>query len=747
MTPTPPQPAPGSDADPAMSARAYLLAVLVLVGSLALVALYARYAGEREQDLAQARFVAEAEQAAALLRQKLLVYELTTRGGVSLFATVDRPTPIQWRNYVDGLDLGLRFPGMMGLGYAQYLTPGGLRSLQLELRDAGQGLFELRPKGVRDAYGPILYLEPATDDNRTAIGYDMFSERVRAEAMTAARDTGDTRMTGGVHLVQDLDRPNAVGVLIYSPVYRSGVLPATVAARRESFVGWVYTLFRMRVFVARALQELPQEISLRIVDVTAGGEQLLYPTSDDDAVFADIGEGVRHTVTEDFYGRTWRIDFQPPPATGSRYSVGGLQSTLAIGLLASLLLFAVALSLARTQFHAQRIAARMTESHRRSELRFRNAMRFSAIGQALLDRHGTITEANLALADILRSSPDELDGTPFHGYFIDGEADIGESGELRVAEAGVYQATRALRREDGEMRHVRVTFAPVPGDTGTEVDSLVQVEDVTDRLRAEAQVNALNRTLEARVALRTRELSQANEELQSFAYSVSHDLSAPLRSIEGFSKLLSERYSDRIDDAGRDYLGRVRAATARMSDLIDALLKMSRLSRGALNASELDISGMASEIVAELRASEPGREVDVRIAPGLRARGDAALVRNLLLNLVGNAWKFTRGTDDARIEVDAASEDATHGEGMRVFFVRDNGAGFQPEYVDKLFRPFQRLHSQQDFAGHGIGLASVKRIVERHGGRISAEGSPGAGATFRFSLPQGRESGIGNGES
>jgi PAS domain S-box-containing protein len=391
----------------------------------------------------------------------------------------------------------------------------------------------------------------------------------------------------------------------------------------------------------------------------------------------------------------------------------------------------VTLSLARTQARAQRIAARMSESFRRSELRFRNAMHYSAIGQALLDRSGTVLEANLALADILRSSPDELAGTVFQDCFIDGGQDISEDGQLRVAREGVYQATRQLRRDNGELRHVRVTFTPVPGETGREVDSLVQVEDVTERLRAEARINALNRTLEARVALRTRELMHANEELQSFAYSVSHDLSAPLRSIDGFSRILTERYSDRIDEAGRDYLGRVRAAAARMSDLIDALLKMTRLSRGPLNETRLDVSRMAEEIVAELRMSDPGRQLEVEIEPGLVAGGDAALVRNLLLNLIGNAWKFTQHTASPRISVGLDSEAGD----MRTFFVRDNGAGFAPEYVDKLFRPFQRLHSQQEFAGHGIGLASVKRIVERHGGTISAEGQVGEGATFRFSLP------------
>src|SRR5690606_20884700 len=277
-----------------------------------------------------------------------------------------------------------------------------------------------------------------------------------------------------------------------------------------------------------------------------------------------------------------------------------------------------------------------------------------------------------------------------------------------------------------------LTYAPVPGEIGQDVASLVQVEDITERVQAHAREQALNRTLEARVALRTRELTHANQELESFAYSVSHDLRAPLRTIEGFSRLLGERYADRVDDTGRDYLSRVRAAAARMDDLIDALLKMSRVSRSRLKLEPLDLGTIAREVVAELREAQPGRDVEVVVESGLHAVGDAALVRNLLQNLIGNAWKFTAGTDGVRIVVGA---DAGEGE-QAAFFVRDNGAGFAQEYAGKLFRPFQRLHNPEQFEGHGIGLASVKRIIERHGGSVSAEGRPGEGATFRFTLPR-----------
>ncbi len=724
VDPTPDQATPPATAIPR---RAYLLAVVVLLGSLALVALYARGAGQRERALSDARFVAEAEQVTSLLRQTLSSYELTTRGGVSLVATLEQPTSRHWRNYVDGLDIGQRFPAMVGLGFAAYLTPQQLQELQLDRRRSGEGLFTVSPPGVRARYGPVVQLEPRTPENVAAVGFDMFSDPVRAEAMAAARDSGTARISGPVRLVQDRDDPAAEGLLIYAPVYRSGFVPVGTGAREASLVGWVYAPLRVRPFVANALGSTAPALTFRIFDVSGPEERLVYAASNDPRAFSSEG-GPRHSIEETVHGRRWRLEFDPLPGSGKRF--GAIETTVAIGLLASLLLFLVALSLARTQVQAQRLAVRMSESYRRSEVRFRNAMRYSAIGKALLDARGRIVEANLALADTLRSSPDELAGMSLTHLFADGHEDLDADGRLRVTRDGVYRATRTLHRSDGDQRRVHMIFAPVPGEIGQDVAALVQVEDITDRLRAEAQVHALNRTLELRVDQRTRELTRANEELEAFAYSVSHDLRAPLRAIDGFSRLLLERHGERLDASGRDQLGRIRAATVRMGELIDALLKMSRLSRGEMRRVPLDLSRMATEIAAELAQGSPQREVEVVIQPGMRATGDAALVHNLLLNLLGNAWKFTSRTTNARIEFGEEGEGAG-----RTFFVRDNGAGFAQAYVDKLFRPFQRLHGQGDFPGHGIGLASVKRIVERHGGTISAEGHEGEGACFRFTLP------------
>jgi PAS domain S-box-containing protein len=432
------------------------------------------------------------------------------------------------------------------------------------------------------------------------------------------------------------------------------------------------------------------------------------------------------SLTFDVFGRTWRVDFESGPLEQVRAEIPGLRTTLLGGVAGALLLFGIALSMARTQVRAQTLAARMSESYRRSEQRFRAAMQYSAIGKALLDREGRILEANQALAQILGTTQKALVGTMLGQHFFDGEHDSMRTVEREALAGGAHRVTRRLLRSDGDVRHASLTFAMVPSDAGPGFASLVQVDDVTERLRAEARVQALNRTLESRVAVRTRELSHANRELEAFAYSVSHDLRAPLRSIDGFSRLLTERYQDAIDETGRGYLQRIRNASARMSDLIDALLKMSRVSRSELKHVEVDLSAVAREVGAELRNAEPQRRVAFEIQPGLMVHGDPALLRTLMDNLLGNAWKFTRGRDRARIEVGAGPDGA--------LFVRDNGAGFAPEYAAKLFRPFQRLHGEDEYPGHGIGLATVKRIVERHGGSIRAEGEVEQGATFWFSL-------------
>ncbi len=249
------------------------------------------------------------------------------------------------------------------------------------------------------------------------------------------------------------------------------------------------------------------------------------------------------------------------------------------------------------------------------------------------------------------------------------------------------------------------------------------------RMRAEAGTREANAMLERRVIERTAELEAANGELEAFAYSVSHDLRAPLRAMDGLSEAVLEDYSDRLDNLGKDYLRRIRGEARRLGDLVDDLLRLSRVTRAVMRRTDVDLSAMARMEVERLRQAHPDREVTVTIATGLVEHCDEYLVRIAFQNLLGNAFKFTQKAPRARIEFGRERHD-----GNDMFVLRDNGVGFDMAHVNKIFEAFERLHGEDEFDGTGIGLTTVERIVRRHGGRIVAEGEPDRGATFRFTL-------------
>src|SRR5450755_2355670 len=272
-------------------------------------------------------------------------------------------------------------------------------------------------------------------------------------------------------------------------------------------------------------------------------------------------------------------------------------------------------------------------------------------------------------------------------------------------------------------------------------------DSTTDRLRAEAAVKAglniledlseaqaeirtLNAELEARVEQRTAELVVANKNLEAFTYSVAHDLRSPLRALSGYSEALVEDYGDRLDEAGLGFVERIQAASERMGALIDDLLLLARVSRAQMSLGPVDLSAEVADIAAELQAREPGRRVRFAIHDGVRVTADRTLIRTVVQHLVENAWKFTAKREGATIEFGTTAA----GDAGVCCYVRDNGAGFDPAFTGKLFQPFQRLHAVTDFPGTGIGLASVQRIVKRHGGRAWAEGAVDRGATFYFTL-------------
>jgi PAS domain S-box-containing protein len=270
---------------------------------------------------------------------------------------------------------------------------------------------------------------------------------------------------------------------------------------------------------------------------------------------------------------------------------------------------------------------------------------------------------------------------------------------------------------------------PVLDKDGVMIGVLDTALEISDLKLAEEEIRTLNKELEQRVAERTVQLEALNKELQSFAYSISHDFRAPLRALDGFSASLQTKYDEHLDDEGRHYLDRIRNAAIYMSNLVDDLLNLSRITRQEFKQQQVDLSKLVAEIFAALQEAEPQRQTTIKIAPDLQVRGDAALLQSALQNLLENAWKFSSKEAQAEIEVGRTTVD-----GEEVFFVRDNGVGFNMAYAKNLFGAFQRLHGVNEFPGTGIGLATVQRIINRHGGRIWTEAEVGKGATFYFTL-------------
>jgi len=361
---------------------------------------------------------------------------------------------------------------------------------------------------------------------------------------------------------------------------------------------------------------------------------------------------------------------------------------------------------------------------------------------SLVDKNGKYLMWNKNYEDVTGCNATELTRSHPLKFFLDEDKEMMERSTEELFREGRSSIEVMFITKNGIPKPyfftgVRIDLDGKPAIIGLGID-------ITERKQAEQAVQNLNDTLEQRVRLRTAQLEASNKELEAFSYSVSHDLRAPLRALDGFSLILEQDYSDKLDQEGLGYLGRIRSASQRMGDLIDDLLNLARFSRQELNLSLVNLSQIATDIrnnVEEQDAEErltqakfetpsTPRSVHWKIAPNLQANADPILIKLVIDNLIRNAWKFTAERDDAHIEFGCKTSD-----GQTVFYVMDNGTGFEMAYVGKIFEPFERLHDLKRFSGTGIGLAIVQRVLRRHGGQVWAESVPNEGSIFYFSLP------------
>jgi PAS domain S-box-containing protein len=374
------------------------------------------------------------------------------------------------------------------------------------------------------------------------------------------------------------------------------------------------------------------------------------------------------------------------------------------------------------------VAALALAGRRRQEKMLADLAEKAPVGLLQVGADGTIQWANPAELELLGYARQEYIGKKAAEFY--GDESEGLNVLARLARGETLRDYRTcLRARDGSSRNVLISSSADTAN-GRLLCARLVTQDITGQRRAEEEIHRLNLELEQRVQQRTAQLEATNKEMESFSYSVSHDLRAPLRALRGFTEVLLEVHASQLDSRGQDYLRRACAASFQMERLIEDLLKLAQVARADLQVEEVNLSLVAGDIASELAGSDSSRTVQFVIAPECSAHGDPRLVRLALDNLLRNSWKFSGKRADARIEFGRLDGQEP------AFFVRDNGAGFDMAYSKRLFGVFQRLHAASEFPGTGVGLATVRRIITRHGGRAWATGAVNQGATFYFTLPE-----------
>jgi len=621
----------------ATSRRWFPLAVLVTGIGLTLLAAY--YASRTIQLRTRAQFETAALRARTSIRTRFEVYDALLHGAAGFIAVEGNVTRDRFKSYVARLGIENNYPGLQGIGFAPRVPAPEKDNLIAAMKQQGAENFRVWPEGERADYYPITCLEPLNGRNEVAYGYDMLSEPVRREAMQRARDTGETAASGAVTLVQEIASSQQPGFLIYLPVYRSGVAPATVTEKRVALQGFVFVVFRAGELFASLFEDEGMGAELEIFDgSTTNFANRLFRSPK----AVERAGPFHHTFEEitalDVCGRTWTTRFSAQPEFERTWIV---LSLLGGGVFLSLVMFYLTRAEGRTRRAAERAAER-----------------------------------------------------------------------LKISELALRESEERLRRYATELEH--------------------------------------------RVAERTANLAQSIQSLEGVLYHVAHDLRAPLRSMASFTQILLDEYGDRFDERGRDYTQRISNAAQRMDGLVQDLLAYGRLAHTAVPVSSLSLETEVTTVLGLFSEEIEARRATVDVCSPLPAvKANAAVLDQVLSNLISNALKFVppetpphvricAEETTSRMEIPAAKANgvpsldnrlsALDGKFVR-FWVEDNGIGIDPEYHERIFRMFERLHGVGSYPGTGIGLAIVRKGVERMGGRVGVESTPGSGSRFWVELP------------
>jgi PAS domain S-box-containing protein len=694
--------------------------VLAVCLMLTLIAWHAAL-GNADDNAARA-FASRAKEIESAIRARMLAYEQVLRGGIGLFRASREVERHEWRAYVAALKIEENYPGTVALGYSQRISHADKESHIEMVRGQGFADYTIQPEGEREDYFPIVFIEPFNERNRRAFGYDMFSETVRRQAMAQARDNAVTVISNKVVLVQESAQNAQPAVLMYLPLYRAGETISTVEERRQALQGYVHGAFRVGDLMRGILSAHAGDITVEIYDgQVTSPESLLFRTvrNNFDPAFTD------HREIE-IEGRTWTLRFASQPAFEAALDRQLPPIILASGIIISFAVFAALWALAGARVRAVRLADRMTAALRKSEQRSRLIVDTAHEAFIAIDSQGCVCDWNKQAETTLGWTREEAMGREFAELSIpERDREAHRKGLARFLQTGEGPLLgkrielSALHRNGREFP-VEITITTLHAEGDFVFNAFLH--DISARREAERAIRVLNADLESRAL----QLEASNKELESFSYSVSHDLRAPLRAVDGFSRILQEDYGAALNPEGRRILSLIREGSRKMGQLIDDLLAFSRLGRQSITASHVDMEQLVREVFGELNAPN----IRFTLHPIPIAWGDRRLLKQVWVNLLANAIKFSSGKSAPAIEAGGKNDGR-----QAIYHVTDNGVGFDMRYHEKLFGVFQRLHLDSEFPGTGVGLAIVQRIITRHGGRVWAESTSGAGATFYFALP------------
>jgi PAS domain S-box-containing protein len=680
------------------------------------------------------RFEREIGRIQRAFRERLLDHEDVLRGAQGLFVanrgSVSRDA---WRRYVEILKLGERYPGVQGVGFSLRISPSEKLAHVAKIRREGFPEYTIRPEAERPEYHSIIYIEPFEARNLRAFGYDMFSEPVRRAAMERARDTGLPALSGRVTLVQETDEDIQPGFLMYLPVYREGSMLGTVQERRSALLGFVYSPFRMNDFAKRVLGENVPSVRFKVFDGAATTpDSVLYDyqgSYQDNASGERSGPAFADTRTINYGGHIWTIQFTALPAFGGATDRSQPILVASGGLAASLLLFAITWSLVNTRERALAVANKITAELSDSREQFRAVAETANDAIVTADREGRIVYFNRAATRLFGYSADEATGQPitllmpaeFHQAHRQGLARFIAGGESKVISKTVELAGR---RKDGGEFPLELSLASWSTDKGRFFSGVLR--DITERKRAEAEIAAKNRDLEA-----------ANRLKSEFLANMSHELRTPLNAIIGFTQLMHDGKLGAVSLDHKEYLGDILTSANHLLQLINDVLDLAKVESGKMefNPEPVNLGKLVAEVRQILQALAASKRlaIEVEVSPNAeQVTIDPAKLKQVLYNYLSNAIKFT--PDEGRITVRALSEEPDY---FRLE-VEDTGIGIKSDEIGRLFVEFQQLEAgtAKKHQGTGLGLALTKKLVEAQGGRVGVRSIYGRGSVFHALLPK-----------